>query len=604
MNQINRPLPKHSKTGQNLLPGQDFSTITYFIMAITSAMVLAAPAISFSFGSDISICAPPITEKESVNPVVITDCTETALRTTASSGGHITFDCGPVPVTISLNSPIELNTAVDTVIDGGGLVTISGQNTSRLFYKGWHNGYDITVTFQNIRMVNGKAPSGDEHSGGAFYGGHPGTRIHIINSTFENNSTRDIHTADNQGGALFVHNSYETIISGSEFISNEAGSGGAFGGIATGLFIFNSRFGGNSAVDNSTEGIVKGHGGAIHLDGVTNSYNPSSNRRVHICGSIFEDNTAIRGGGAMKVTVSDNKGTLATYEKSAFINNISSGSSGIEGQGGAIYHIEDDQNGGSQEKNIELFQCLFQGNNGWQQGGGAWFTILGKGDIINNTFFQNSAVSSDLGKGGGLVISSGTYNIINNTFVENYAWFHGGGIQASNSADMTLQNNLFVDNESVRDWACYQTNRAADHDGGGNFQYPADRYNQSGSPADCDVSANPIVDNPSLRALADNSGPTMTMALPQNSHAVGAGTTINAPIIDQRGYERKIPIDSGAFQYNIWPPVGFIDVIKLLQICSGLAPDISGLRVTDIDGNNLFGLVEVVYVLQIMAIKP
>lgn len=585
-----------------------YPDLLQILLFFTAVLTLSTPRHSYGFGSDITICTPPISEKESVNPVVITTCTETALRAAVTAGGHITFNCGSTPVTISISSPLELNTSMDTVIDGGGLVTINGQNNTRLFHKGWHDGYDITITFQNIRMINGKAPAetgtNTGHSGGAFYGGHPGTRIHIINSTFENNNTRDIHTADNQGGAFFVHNSYETVITGSEFIGNEAGNGGAFGGIATGLFVFNSSFAGNGAVDGSSGGIVKGHGGAIHLDGVTNSYNPDSNKRVHICGSVFNNNSSVRGGGAMKVTVSDNKGTLATYEKSAFINNISSGSSGIEGQGGAIYHIEDDQSGGAQEKNIELSQCLFQGNSGWQQGGGAWFKILGKGDIINNTFYQNRAASNDLGMGGGLVISAGTYHIINNTFAENYAWFHGGGIQASVSADFTLQNNLFVDNESERIWACYQTNRTADHDGGGNFQYPADRYNQSGSRDDCPVSVTPVVDNPSLQPLADNDGPTMTMALLENSHAVGAGTTNNAPILDQRGSERKLPIDSGAFQYNIWPPVGFIDVIKILQVISGIQPDISELRVTDIDGNTRFGLAEVVYVLQIMAAKP
>lgn len=568
------------------------------------AGVLSSPCLSYGFGSALSICSPPQSVKESSNPVVLTECTEDALRAAIAAGGYITFDCGPSPTTISITAPFQLNTTVDTVLDGASLITIDGQGQTRLFHKDWHDGYNITITFQNIRMINGRAPSGDEHSGGVFYGGHPGTRLHVINSTFENNSTTEIHTADNQGGAIFVHNSYETVISGSEFINNSAGSGGAFGGIATGLLVFNSRFTGNAAVDDSFEGIVKGHGGAIHLDGVTNGYNSISNRRVHICGSVFENNSSVRGGGALKVTVSDNKGTLATYERSTFINNSASASTNIEGHGGAIYHIEDDHSGGTGELNVDLKQCLFIGNIGWRQGGAAWFSILGKAEIMNNTIVGNRTQDTQLGMGGGLVLSGGKFKVTNNTFTENYAWFHGGAIQASGTADYTLQNNIFFWNESEREWACYQTNRQADHDGGGNFQYPALRYNQGGSVDDCPVASSAIVENPFLENLADNGGPTWTMALQLNSPAIGAGNDDMAPSLDQRGYERKLPIDSGAYQYNVWPKGGLLDVISVLQLCAGSLPDLSQLAVTDINDDQQLGVPEVIYVLQILAEKP
>ncbi|MCP4344035.1 MAG: hypothetical protein GY795_00735, partial [Desulfobacterales bacterium] len=325
-------------------------------LLISSAFILLFPVYSMGFGSGIETCTPPVEPVTLSNPTTITSCTEASVQAALDNGGHITFDCGQT--TIPITSELQLSTAADTVLDGAGLITLDGQGSTRILHKGWHDPANtVSITIQNIRIINGKAPSGGsvgEHSGGAVNVGHPGTRLYIINSAFSNNRTTDVNTADNQGGALFVGVSHETIISGSEFTGNQAGSGGAFGGIATGLLVFNSRFINNGAVDDSTGGIVKGHGGAIHLDGVTSDDNPNSNKQVNICGSIFENNTSVRGGGALKVTVSDNKGIKATYQKCEFTGNSASGASGVEGQGGAVYHIEDDHSGGSNELNVEI----------------------------------------------------------------------------------------------------------------------------------------------------------------------------------------------------------------------------------------------------------
>ena len=58
--------------------------------------------------------------------------------------------------------------------------------------------------------------------------------------------------------------------------------------------------------------------------------------------------------------------------------------------------------------------------------------------------------------------------------------------------------------------------------------------------------------DPQLAALANNGGPTLTMALLASSPAIGFGDTAGAPATDQRGYFRIVAdgIDIGAFQYN------------------------------------------------------
>lgn len=520
------------------------------------------------FGSGIAICTAPIAPVTLSNPTVVTTCTQAGLQTALNQGGQIAFNCGPNPVTINISSPLVTSATKDTVIDGGGLITLNGGNSTRILEKPFTPGSDTDktlgndLTLQNLRFLNAKGPtasSGSADRGGAITVTSPGTKLHIINSTFENNHTASQTKEDNQGGAIFAANIYETIIVGSVFENNSAGNGGAFGAIASGLIVYNSRFIGNDATDNTSGGIVRGHGGAIHLDGVTNSFNPDSNKVVDICGSTFEDNTAIRGGGAIKTTISDNKGAKATYTRSTFTNNRLLGVPPAEGHGGAIYHIEDDFASGFNEDNLELSRNTFSGNEAYRQGGGVWYLVNGLVKVENNTFYNNRTIDGALGMGGALVVGGRSdapvQNIINNTFANNYAWFHGGGIQAPDTR-VKLTNNIFYYNESERDWANYQMNRAADIDGGGNIQFPQKRFNQSGTPDDGKVTPSVTIADPLLAGLADNGGFNLTMALQAGSPAIDAGA-VGCPIADQRNWPRVGPCDSGAFEYNSDPLSGW-----------------------------------------------
>ncbi|MCB0180165.1 MAG: hypothetical protein KDI62_18175 [Anaerolineae bacterium] len=514
------------------------------------------------FSSGIDICTPPIAPVTLSNPTIVTNCTQAGLQTALNQGGQIAFDCGPNPVTINISSPLATSATKDTVIDGGGLITLDGGNSTRILEKPFTPGSDTDktlgndLTLQNIRFINAKGPTatgGSADRGGAITATSPGTKLHIINSTFENDHTASQTKEDNQGGAIFAANIYETIIVGSVFENNSAGNGGAFGAIASGLIVYNSRFIGNDATDNTSGGIVRGHGGAIHLDGVTNSFNPDSNKVIDICGSTFEDNTAIRGGGAIKTTISDNKGTKATYTRSTFTNNRLLGVPPAEGHGGAIYHIEDDFASGFNEDNLELSQNTFSGNEAYRQGGGVWYLVNGLVKVENNTFYNNRTIDGALGMGGALVLGSQSgapvHEITNNTFAQNYAWFHGGGIQAPGDPTVKLTNNIFYYNESERDWANYQMNRAADIDGGGNFQFPRERFNQSGTPDDGKVTPSVTIADPLLAGLADNGGFNRTMALQAGSPAIDTGA-VGCPGADQRNAPRVGNCDIGAFEYN------------------------------------------------------
>ena len=66
-------------------------------------------------------------------------CTAQAFVDAVALGGVITFACGPEPVTITLTEPARVfnDTAMEgIVIDGGGLVTLSGGADTRRHLRG------------------------------------------------------------------------------------------------------------------------------------------------------------------------------------------------------------------------------------------------------------------------------------------------------------------------------------------------------------------------------------------------------------------------------------------------------------------------------------
>lgn len=555
--------------------------LAVFILTLLASVLLLPGGLSphrVQAGAPETSCTPPVQPVVLLNPTVITTCNEATLRAALAQGGHITFSCGSAPVTIRINSPLVTSATQDIVLDGKGLVTLDGGNSSRILEKPFTPGSEVDkskgndLTIQNMSFINAKAPAATTAQdgnarGGAIWATSPGTKLHIINSTFANNRTTSITDEDNQGGAIFAANIYETIIVGSVFENNEAGSGGAFGGIATGLLVYNSRFTNNRAADSSSGGIVRGHGGAIHLDGVTNSFNPLSNKVIDICGSVFDGNTAVRGGGAIKSTISDQMGTKLTVDRSTFTGNRLVGAAPAEGHGGAIYHIEDDLAGGSSEDNIEIRASTFAGNSAYRQGGGVWLSVLGQGRIINSTFTDNRASeagSNRVGQGGGLIISQGIIEIKNSTFAANFATFQGGAIfacSASPACAVTLTNSLFDRNRldpthtnpATSEWQGYHTNRPLQN-GGNNLQYPRRKEPDFNNEVNNLITSPPeaiIFADPLLGPLADNNGPTLTMALAAGSPARNAANPTTCPATDQRGAGRLAngQCDIGAYEY-------------------------------------------------------
>lgn len=267
------------------------------------------------FDSGITLCTG-ITPLSTAGATVVgngtpASCTEAALDAVIRNGGAIAFNCGADPHTISITTEKMLSTGQDTIIDGGGLITLDGRGATRILnMAGDHNSPTPTVTVQNIRMIGGQQPQNDDaHGGGAMR--RIGGSFNIINSTFEDNhAPAQTH---HDGGAVWSRGSGGlTHISGSIFRNNSANNGGAIGVRMTNLIIE------NSIVENNQTVFDEHGGGGIFIDG--------NGQDVTMCGLELKNNsTGYLGGGFFRVSNDD--GGTQTIEKSTITGNTSRGGS-------------------------------------------------------------------------------------------------------------------------------------------------------------------------------------------------------------------------------------------------------------------------------------
>jgi hypothetical protein len=193
--------------------------------------------------------------------------------------------------------------------------------------------------------------------------------------------------------------------------------------------------------------------------------------------------------------------------------------------------------------------------------GGAIHSISGTLDVESSLFYNNTAhrEGNPSGGGGAIAVSGGVVTLTNSTFVSNYSPFEGGAINndgeltvtnctfsyntsnmggaINNTSNLTLRNSIIAN--SMWSESCQDREGGTIYDGGGNLRWPKTDKTCVGEFGD-----------PQLEPLADNGGPTMTMALPIGSAAVQLATT-NCPATDQRGMPRGLQsnrCDAGAYE--------------------------------------------------------
>ncbi len=268
-------------------------------------------------------------------------CTGQAFIDAVAMGGVITFDCGPDPVTITLDQTAKVfnDASPDIVIDGGNEVTLSGGGHVRILYMNtcdeaqhWTTSHcqdqdSPHLTVQNLTFVDGNAQGAmPDGSGGAIF--VRGGRFKVIHSRFFHNTCDDTGP-DVGGAAIRTLSQYDgmpvyvvdSTFGGGDALGNVGSNGGGLSSIGVSYTVINSYFTHDQAIGNGANPARSGtpgggSGGAIYNDG--NTYT------LTICGSLIEDNSANEGGGAIFFVSNDRTGHLVIHD-SILRNNPSAG---------------------------------------------------------------------------------------------------------------------------------------------------------------------------------------------------------------------------------------------------------------------------------------
>jgi hypothetical protein len=307
----------------------------------------AAPAVSVpNFGNpDGHVSVPPagrVVNTSHPNHVIgngtPASCTSAAVVRDVAAGGIISFNCGPRPVTIVMTATAEVvKTRRLVVLDGGGLVTLSGAGKHRILSSNTCTGTWSTddcvnqpypqVVVQNITLKDGYDGAhqdtsctankpvcwyGGDDGGGAVY--IEGGQFKAVNSRFIDNRCYT-YGPDLGGGAIRALAQYKNrpvYITNDTFRGGRCSNGGALSSISVQWDVLNSVFTNNRAVGWGANPAASGtpgggSGGAVYLDGTDDN--------VLIAGTVMTDDRAREGGGAVFDVVDSGWGSL-TFDES------------------------------------------------------------------------------------------------------------------------------------------------------------------------------------------------------------------------------------------------------------------------------------------------
>jgi len=254
-------------------------------------------------------------------------CTSDAFINAVAQGGKIVFNCGANPVTITLDSPAKVfnDANQDIVIDGNGLITLSGRGRTRILYMNtcdknqhWTTSHcqdqeSPRLTVQNITFADGNSRAESEYDGGGAIWVRGG-RFRAVNCRFFNNAC-DSLGSDIGGAAIRVFSQYNNLpvyivnctFGGAPGYGNFGSNGGAISSIGVSWTIINSLFSYNRAIGNGgnpaqvgTNG--GGSGGAIYNDGNTMT--------LTILGTLIEKNKVNAYGSAIFFVTNDHSGDI------------------------------------------------------------------------------------------------------------------------------------------------------------------------------------------------------------------------------------------------------------------------------------------------------
>ncbi len=379
-------------------------------------------------------------------------CTEAALNAALAElypgatapGGVLSFNCGPNPHTIVVTSEKFLNDG--TVIDGGGLITLSGGNSTRIFFVS----QQARVELRHIQLINGYAAGGgaiymepnlsgdytyltlndvtlrDNNSttfGGAINARH--ASLSVTNSHLTGNSS------NGSGGAISLNEGVLTMIN-SEVLNNRSILAVASGG---GLDVWNATLDIQTTTFRNNQSL-QSVGGAILLGFCSGTIANSlidQNTAALIGGGIYQFNGSVT---LSQVTLTNNTapsgGGIANDNGALVLNGATILTGNTSTSGGGIFNF----NGQLAAQNVQLL------NNQAAYGGGLYNSLNGTLTLADVTLSGNSATS-----GGGGMYNSGQSTLTRVTLALNTAG-DGGAAFNTDTANLTLTNSTLSENHA------------------------------------------------------------------------------------------------------------------------------------------------------------
>ncbi|MEW5735243.1 MAG: choice-of-anchor Q domain-containing protein, partial [Thermodesulfobacteriota bacterium] len=413
-------------------------------------------------------------------------------------------------------------------------LAISGNNSSRIFSI---SGVSFSVTISGITLKDGHAKGTDGAAGAPSGGGFPGL-----------------------GGAIYV----EATVSGSFQMLNcavlgnvaeggtggegtgEAGGGGGGAGMGGGLYFADNVTATVEGCLISGNQALGGMGGFMHAAGGAGA---------GLGGGLFNESSQVD---LINCTIANNsaQGGAGQSESTGYTPYLDSGSAGLWGQGGQ--GNGGGGNGGFGGGGGGGAPIWGQGGNGGYGGGGGLGESVGLGGDSGGNAMSGVSSGGGAGMGGGLfTYMSGSTYLLNCTVSGNITirgldangetgsaagTGKGGGAVEQGVSSTTVKNTII------------HGNQAPDSGPDVYGQFISWGYNHVTNTVDSTgwggMDTNTF--DPMLMPLADNGGPTLTMALDEYSSMVNTGDDSFAPATDQRGFPRPMGLasDKGAYEFD------------------------------------------------------
>jgi hypothetical protein len=235
---------------------------------------------------------------------------------------------------------------------------------------------------------------------------------------------------------------------------------------------------------------------------------------------------------------------------------------------------------------LNIVNSTVTGGTGAQSGGGVDYDLNTGGTIEGTTISNNQIINSDNSGGGGLYDRSNGLTIVNSTITGNTVnnSGFGGGIYDDDDFSLSIYDTTIAGNSNknasnfysllpsplrppglISTVPGFENTIIADPLGGGVncsdggtgiFPVSLGHNLESDPGGSCQFTStgDQVGVDPQLRPLANNGGPTRTMALRTGSPAINGGATVKGLSTDQRGAPRPQPKngapDIGAYEYG------------------------------------------------------